>query len=313
MTKPRIILDCDPGHDDAIALLLAGHRCDILGVTPVSGNVPLELTSHNALITTQILDLDVPVHAGVERPLVAKARHAEFIHGETGLGGPTLPERQRELASADAVSFIVDTVRANDDVRLVATGPLTNVALALRQAPDIAQKLAGISIMGGGTNFGNVTPSAEFNIWADPEAARVVFESGATLRMCGLNLTHQWMIGPEQIAQIRDIDNAAAHFVADMLDFYCNAYAEAFFAKPEGPLHDPCAVLVVTHPELFEFRERHVAVELRGEYTRGMTVVDERGLVRRERTDPPNVQVAYAIDAERAFALLHESIASYTD
>lgn len=308
MPKPALILDCDPGHDDAVAILAAATYGDLLGITTVSGNVNLSLTTHNALITTQILELDVPVHAGAARPLVAEPHHAEFIHGETGLGGPVLPERTRDVASDDAVRFIIDTVRARDDVWLIATGPLTNVALALRTAPDIVERLQGISIMGGSTSFGNVTPAAEFNILFDPEAADIVFRSGAKLRMCGLNLTHQFLYRPADTAQIRRIDSRASTFVADMLDFFMQMYADAFFGVIEGPLHDPCAVLAVTHPELFDMRQKQVMVELKGQHTRGMTLVDERGVL---KSSTPNASVAYGIDDAKARQLLLDAIRQY--
>ena len=308
MTKPRIILDCDPGHDDALALLLAGQHCEILGVTTVSGNVPLDLTTHNALITAQILGLDVGVYAGANRPLVAEPQHAEFIHGETGLGGPKLPDLTKEIQGDNAVQFIIDTVRSEENVWLVATGPLTNVALALRCAPDLAERLAGISLMGGSATFGNVTPVAEFNIWADPEAAAAVFSSGANLIMAGLNVTHQFMIREEDIATMRMLGSEAAVFAADMLGFYCRAYAKKFSGRVEGPLHDPCAVLALTHPELFDLQPRHVSLETRGRYTRGMTVVDERGV---KEVANSNVQVAYAINRDKALELLMGAIRAY--
>ena len=194
MPRPQLILDCDPGHDDAIAILMAAKHAELLAITAVSGNVPLKLTAHNALITTQILGLDTPVYAGADRPLIAPSRHAEFIHGKSGLGGPILPPLTRQLAGHDAVRFIIEAGRRYDDLWVVATGPLTNVALALRQAPDLAAHLAGIAIMGGSSSFGNTTSHAEFNIWADPEAAAIVFASGAKLWLCGLNLTHQFMM-----------------------------------------------------------------------------------------------------------------------
>ena len=310
MPRPRIILDCDPGHDDALALLLAAQHCDLLGVTTVSGNASLENTTRNALLTLQIAGLDVPVYAGASRPLVESAQHAPDIHGESGLGGPVLPELTRQPTGHDAVRFIIDTVRQTDNVWLVAVGPLTNIALALRQAPDLAVKLAGISVMGGSAGSGNRTPTAEFNIWADPEAAHVVFASGVPLTMCGLNVTHQFMIYGADVAQIRALGNPAAAFAADLLGFYGQAYADAFFGRAEGPLHDPCAVLALTHPELFKFEMRHVAIELRGEHTRGMTVVDERGNRAREAA-PPNVQVAYKVDRDAALKLLIETLERY--
>ena len=187
-------------------------------------------------------------------------------------------------------------------------GPLTNVALALREAPDLAERLAGVSIMGGSAGFGNRTATAEFNIWADPEAARVVFSSGVKLIMCGLNVTHEFMIFGDDVARIRALGNPVAEFAADLLSFYGQAYADAFFGRAEGPLHDPCAVLAVTHPELLSTEPRHVEIELCGEHTRGMTVVDERGV---RSSAVPNVQVAYGLDREGVLAVLLETLASY--
>jgi inosine-uridine nucleoside N-ribohydrolase len=306
--KPTIILDCDPGHDDALAILCAARHCELLGITTVSGNVDLERTTHNALITTQLLGLDTPVHRGADRPLVAPARHAEFIHGASGLDGPKLPALERSVASHEALRFLIDTVRSRDDVWLVATGPLTNVALAIRTAPDIVGRLRGISIMGGGTSFGNITPAAEFNVYADPEAADVVFRSGVKLLMADLDLTHQFMIDEEAIARIRTLTSPVAIFVADLLTFFGQAYARTYSGRVEGPLHDPCAVLALSHPQLFETAPRHVAVEIGGHLTRGMTVVDTRG---GHRGETPNTDVLTRIDFDAALELLLETIASY--
>ena len=305
MQRPAVILDCDPGHDDAIAIMAAARYCDLLGITTVSGNVDLERTTRNALITCQVAGIDAPVHSGAARPLVAEPRHAQFIHGESGLDGPDLPPLERSIASDDAVRFIIDTLRARDSVWLVAVGPLTNVALALRQAPDIAGRLAGISIMGGGLAFGNVTPAAEFNIFADPEAAAVVFDAPLRRLMAPLDLTHQLLIDEEAIARFREIGTPAGNFAAEMLDFYVDAYARAFFGRKEGALHDPCAVLALSHPEIFERDELYVQVETRGEHTRGMTLADRRG-VQSDLT--PNTEVLNRIDAEAALDLLVSSV-----
>ncbi|MEX2540416.1 MAG: nucleoside hydrolase [Trueperaceae bacterium] len=308
MTRPTVILDCDPGHDDAVAIIAAARYCDLLGITAVSGNVGLEHTTRNALVTTQILGIDTRVHAGADRPLVAERRHAEFIHGASGLDGPDLPTLTRSVAGSDAVRFIIDTVRSHDRVWLVAVGPLTNVALALRAAPDLAGRLQGIAIMGGGLEFGNVTPVAEFNILADPEAADVVFRADVRRVMAPLDLTHQFLIDEQAIARFRAAGSGAGRFVADILDFYGDSYARAFSGRKEGPLHDPCAVLALTHPELFERRELNVAIELRGEHTRGMTVADRRGV----RSDlPANTEVLTRIAADRALELLLEAAASF--
>ena len=307
--RPLILLDCDPGHDDALAIALAARHGALIGITTVAGNVPLERTSANALTMCHVLGLDVPVHAGSPRPLVAELRTAEFIHGASGLEGPPHPRHERVLASNDAVGFIVDSVRAHPGaVWLVATGPLTNVALALRSAPDIAGLLRGVSIMGGGIPWGNVTPAAEFNILVDPEAADVVFRAGLPLTMAGLDATHQWLIDETVVARIRERGGPAASFCADLLAYYGQAYARAYSGRAAGPLHDPLAVLAVTHPEVLETRAYHVVVELTGTHTRGMTLADLRGV---RRAAPPNVQAIARVDAEAATELLIETLASY--
>ena len=305
--KPKIILDCDPGHDDAVAILLAHRHCHVLGITTLSGNAPLAMTTANALLMCQLAGLGTPVHAGADRPLLVAAQHAPRAHGETGLDGPLRPELRRSAVSNDAVGYIIDTVRSQDDVWLVPVGPLTNVALAFRQAPDIIERLAGISLMGGAVGPGNVTPTAEFNIWADPHAAQIVFASGVRLlRMAGLNLTHQLSVGSEVIAALRTRGGTVPKFVAGLLDFYLAGYHERA-GLSAAPMHDPCAVLAVTHPQLFAFDPRHVDVETDGLLTRGMTVADER-----PGTDAaPNCEVAYAIDANPALELIVDAVCSY--
>jgi inosine-uridine nucleoside N-ribohydrolase len=307
--RPTVVLDCDPGHDDALAIAVAARHTELLGITTVAGNVPLELTTRNALAMVAVLGLDVPVHRGSERPLVAEPRTAEFIHGASGLDGPTLPTELPALASADAVGFLIDAVRARPgEVWIVATGPLTNVAKALQAAPDLADAVAGISIMGGGVPFGNVTPAAEFNVLVDPEAADLVFRSGVRLLMAGLNVTHQWRVGRPEIERLRATGGRVAGFGADLLAFYGDAYARAFSGVPEGPLHDPCAVLALTHPALFESTPHHVVVELTGTHTRGMTLADLRGV---RHAAPPNVEVLTRVDAAAASDLLVATLADY--
>lgn len=307
--RPLLLLDCDPGHDDALALALAARHGDLLGVTTVAGNVPLERTTANALTMCEVLGLDVPVHAGSPRPIVAELRTAEFIHGTSGLDGPAHPPHGRRPASDDAVGFIVDSVRAHPGALwLIATGPLTNVALALRAAPDIAGSLRGVSIMGGGIPTGNVTPAAEFNVLVDPEAADVVFRSGVPLTMAGLDATHQWMIDEPIVERVRAAGGVVAAFCAELLDFYGAAYGRAYSGRNAGPLHDPLAVLAVTHPRLLETERLHVVIELTGTHTRGMTVADLRGV---KRGAAPNVDVVRRVDAAAANELLVETLASY--
>ena len=307
--RPLLLLDCDPGHDDALAIALAARHGRLLGITTVAGNVPLERTSANALTMCEVLGLAVPVHAGSPRPLVAELRTAEFIHGASGLEGPPHPRHERTLASDDAVGFIIESARAHPGVLwLVATGPLTNVALALRTAPDIAGLLRGISIMGGGIPWGNVTPAAEFNILVDPEAADVVFRSGVPLIMAGLDATHQWLIDAAISARIRERGARAAGFCADLLDYYGQAYARAYSGRAAGPLHDPLAVIAVTHPALVETKAYHVVVELTGTHTRGMTLADLRGV---RRGQAANVEAISSVDADGATELLIDTLASF--
>lgn len=306
--RPRILLDCDPGHDDAIAIVVAARHTDLLGITTVAGNAPLERTTRNAIIIRDLLGIDVPVHTGAARPLVAEPKHADYVHGESGMDGADLPEPSGPPASTDAVGFIIDTCRAEEGVWLVPTGPLTNIALALRAAPDLADRIAGISLMGGGT-FGNRTATAEFNIWADPEAAAAVFEYGGPLVMCGLQLTHTFQATPERIQRVRDIPGRLAGVLADLFEFFSGTYVSRHDNLRGAPVHDPCAVLALTHPQLFETYEAHVAVETRGRHTRGMTVIDQRRLLERPTS---NCTVVDRIDADAGFAVIDEAIAHFS-
>ena len=306
--RPRVILDCDPGHDDAMAILLAGRHTELLGITTVSGNAPLAATTRNALLCTQILEMNVPVHAGADRPLLVPPRHAPQAHGVTGMDGPTLPELRRAPASDDAVGFIIRTVREQPGVWLVPIGPLTNIALAIRAAPDIVPRLAGIVLMGGSATVGNVTPVAEFNLWADPHAAAIVFAAGAPLAMCGLNLTHQFWVDDVTIAELRAIGNVAGRFAADLFAFYIDG-SEARTGARRAPLHDPCAVLALTHPEVLSGSNYCVEVETHAGLTRGMTVIDKRRL---PAPAAPNCLVYETIDRAAAMTAFLTTVADYS-
>lgn len=307
--RPRIILDCDPGHDDALAIALAGATCELHGITTVAGNVPLELTTRNALLMRELLGLEVPVHRGSSGPLKGTLKTAEFIHGRTGLDGPTHPPVTGEVDSDDAIGFLCRSAAAHPgELYVVATGPLTNVARALEHDPAFAGNLAGISIMGGGIPWGNVTPAAEFNILVDPEAADRVFRSGVRLIMAGLQVTHQWRVGDSMIAGLRALRTPVADFCAGLIDFYAQRYAETFSGERAGPLHDPVALLALTHPELLESERLHVVIETTGTHTRGMTLADLRGV---QRQADANVEVLMRIDPARASEVLLEAIASY--
>ena len=296
----RVIIDCDPGHDDTIALVLAHRHAQVLGISTVSGNAPLSETTANALMVTALLDVDTPVHAGAARPLVGEPRHAQVVHGASGLDGVERIEHQRTVESHNAVEFLLDA--ADKDVWIVAIGPLTNLALALERDPSWVRRIAGISIMGGSATVGNTTRVAEFNIFADPEAAARVFGAGAELRMCGLNLTHQLRTTDAIVSRLQSVGTARARFAAQVFD-HMHERMEDLIGEREAALHDPCAVLAVTHPELIDMEPRAVDVELEGTLTRGMTVVDQRSS---RRQDPANASVAYRIDAHRAMELVLE-------
>lgn len=308
MAKPRLIIDCDPGHDDALALLLASHLAEVVGVTTVSGNAPLAAVTSNAQALVTLMGGEVPVYSGAERALAAgkedEGRHATHVHGPSGLDGVELPAVAAELRGP-AVGYLLDATRKEKDLWLVAIGPLTNLALAIREDAAFVERLAGISIMGGSTQGGNVTAAAEFNIWADPEAADVVFRSGARIRLCGLNLTHQLKTSAEVLDRIRGMRAPRARLAAEVLEYLHGRMLE-LTGEAAAALHDPCAVLAVTHPELFQFNPRPIAVALEDPLTRGMTVVDERYS---GREGPHQVEVAYRIDRERAFDLLLEALA----
>ncbi len=303
----NIVIDCDPGHDDAVAILLAHQHANVFGITTVSGNASLENTTRNALSLVELIGVDTPVHSGADRPLLAEPVHASHVHGLTGLGGVELDEPRRKVASSEASEFLLAVAHEVSDLWVVAIGPLTNVAHAIKQDADFASRIAGISIMGGSAGVGNATRVAEFNVWADPEAADVVFGSGANIKMCGLNLTHQLKTDDGLIEQLNDANKPVPKLVAQLFEFM-HVRMEELMGERRSALHDPCAVLALTHPGLLTFEHRAVAVELAGTHTRGMTVVDERTTRRR---DPPNAEVAYQIDAEGAMSTICAALLNY--
>ncbi len=292
--KPRLIVDCDPGQDDAVAIVVAAAYGELLGITTVGGNAPLADVTRNALLTCQLFGLDVPVYAGEATPLKAEPLHAPEIHGTSGFAGPSLPELDREPEHPHAVEYLIERVRADEGLWLVQIGPATNVATAFAKAPDLPGRLAGVSFMGGSASGGNRTAAAEFNALADPEALDVVLGSDTEIRMCGLDLTMQLTVDDQLVSDIRDVaapdggalGNPGAKVIADLFGHYLERI-EALAGHRVGGLHDPCAVLAVTHPELFEMVKRPTGVELRGSLTRGMTVVDRRSRVSEGDTGIP--------------------------
>jgi inosine-uridine nucleoside N-ribohydrolase len=306
-TRPPVLLDCDPGIDDAFAILCALRYTHLLAVTTVSGNVGLEAVTRNALAVLELAGADdrVPVHPGADGPLLAERNHAAHVHGEGGLGAADLPSPRRAPQPEPAVEAILRLSHEVDGLTLVAVGPLTNVALALRTDPALADRLAGIVLMGGAADGGNVTPVAEFNVHADPEAAAVVFGSGARVTMVGLELTLQVRCGPAEAALLRAAATPTGDLGATLLEGYSRWHLEDH-GTPDGAMHDPCAVLAVSHPHLFGAVPRHVVVELAGTHTRGMTVVDRRT---GSGGGAPNAAVTEAVDAEAVVALLLEATA----
>jgi inosine-uridine nucleoside N-ribohydrolase len=295
----RILIDCDPGHDDAIALLLAlaSPEVELLGVTTVAGNQTLEKTTANALRVLELAGADVPVAAGADRPLVRPLRVAANVHGESGLDGPDLPPAQGRPVDQHAVDFLAERVAGTT---LVATGPLTNVALLLARHPNARPER--IVLMGGAIAEGNVTPAAEFNIWADPEAAAAVFESGLDVTMVGLDVTHQAIVTPSHGERLRAAGRVGG-VVAELLDFFAVFHREVYGFEG-SPVHDAVAVAQVIRPELLDLRRRHVAVDCESELCRGRTVVD----LWRRTGEEPNANVAVGIDAEGFVDLLVERL-----
>lgn len=307
MSSPplSVIVDCDPGHDDAIAILVAARHTNLLGITTVAGNAPLDATTRNAIIMRDLLHLDCPVHSGANRPLTRPPRHADYVHGESGMDGADLPEPSGPPASHDAVGYIIDTCRAQEGIWLIPTGPLTNIALALRAAPDLARRIAGISLMGGGT-FGNRTAAAEFNLWCDPEAAHMVFSYGGPLIMSGLDVTHQLQAVPERIDMIRALPGRLAAVLADLFEFFSGTYTTRHHHILGAPVHDPIAVLALTHPQLLQRQLAHVQIETQGRLTAGMTIIDQRDL--REVPDA-NCDWITGIDADTAWQVIVDAVA----
>jgi purine nucleosidase len=296
----KIILDCDPGHDDAVALLLAqAHPAiELLAVTTVAGNQSLAKVTHNALGIATLAGITAPVAAGAERPLERQREYAADIHGESGLDGVVLPEASVALDPRHAVDLIVDLVmsHAPGEITLVPTGPLTNIALAVRREPRIVQRVREVVLMGGGAHTGNMTSVAEFNIWVDPEAADEVFSAGWPVVMAGLDVTHQALATPDVMQRFAALPGPKAAFMTDLLAEYGRRYEDVQgFDAP--PVHDPVAVAIVIDEELggnhVDLVSAPIAIETAGRHTTGMTVVDLRPWVAH---DVPTA-VALGLDA----------------
>ncbi len=313
MTQQRIIIDCDPGQDDAVNLLLAmasPDELEILGITAVAGNVPLELTERNARIICDLADRhDVPVFAGCDRPLVRELVTAESIHGNTGIDGMDVVEPVHPLQTQHAVDWLVETLLEADadSIVLVPTGPLTNIAAAIEKDRGVLNAVKRIVLMGGAMREGgNYSPSAEFNILVDPHAADIVFGCGRPITAFGLDVTHQVLATRERVAAIAELGNPAALATAGMLGFF-NRHDMKKYKSLGAPLHDPCTVAWLLQPDLFELKACNISIETQSELTMGHTAVDFWGVTDR----PINSDWAYEVDAEGFFALLLERLANY--
>ncbi|MEL6319909.1 MAG: nucleoside hydrolase [Cyanobacteria bacterium J06626_14] len=309
MPQTPMIIDCDPGVDDAIALLLAfaSPELEILGITTVAGNVPLALTQANARKICEVAQrTDIPVYAGCPRPMLQIPQTAEEIHGKTGLDGTDLPAPTLPLQPEHAVSFLIQTIdRATTPITIATLGPLTNVAIALIQSPHIARNIKSIVMMGGAITLGNVTPAAEFNLYADPHAADVVFRSGIPITLLSLDVTHQVLTTQERLADLRAIATPVGQVAADLLSIYgqldCDRYG-----MPGAPLHDPNVIAYLLQPELYSGKPCHVTVETTSPHSMGQTIIDVWGAAKQ----PPNATVIQTVHAEGFYQLLTNRLRS---
>ena len=311
MSARKIIIDTDPGQDDAVAILLAlasPEDIDILGITCVAGNVPLALTSKNARIICELAGkVDVPVYAGCAHPLGRALVTAEHVHGKTGLNGPDLPDPKMPLQDSHAVDFIIETLRAQETgtVTLCPLGPLTNIATAFEKAPDIIARVGEIILMGGAYfEVGNITPAAEFNIYVDPQAADIVFKSGAPIVIMPLDVTHKVLVTKARNDAFRALNTPVGTAVAQMTDFF-ERFDKEKYGSDGAPLHDPCVTAYLIAPQLFSGRQINVEIETASELTMGMTVADWWGVTDRA----PNALFIGDVDADGFFALLTERLA----
>lgn len=311
MAPRKIIIDTDPGQDDAVAILLAlasPEDVEVLGITAVAGNVPLELTTKNALIICELAGkVDVPVFAGCDRPLRRDLVTAEHVHGKTGLDGPTLPDPKMQLTPGHGVDFIIDTLRSQPagTVTLCPLGPLTNIAAAFEKAPDIVARVQQIVLMGGAYfEVGNITPAAEFNIYVDPQAADIVFKSSVDIVVLPLDVTHKALVTAQRNEAFRAIGTPVGLAVAQMTEFF-ERFDKEKYGSLGAPLHDPCVTAFLIRPDLFTGRHVNVEIETQSELTMGMTVADWWGVTDR----PKNALFIGDLDADGFFDLLTERLA----
>jgi inosine-uridine nucleoside N-ribohydrolase len=296
MNRTKILIDCDPGHDDAVAILVAARHLDLVGITTVHGNNSVENTTRNALALLELAGLDVPLAKGCAEPLAQRRLGPALVHGKSGLDGASMPEAKRRPVDAHAVDFIVDMAdRHRGELVLATIGPETNVALALRREPRLKNWLREITVMGGSTGAGNITPAAEFNIYCDPEAAWAVFNSGVPIRMVGLNVTRATGFDETDIERMQASERKVASVVASLMEFYLARQRERY-ALGLAPMHDVCAIVPYVDATLLEYADARVDIELNGTLTRGMTVCEFAAAGRTPAADSLS-PVKVAVDA----------------
>jgi len=309
MPKRNLILDCDPGHDDAIAIMLAGNHPDInlLGITVSTGNQTLLKTGHNALNLANYLNIDVPIALGSDRPLVRPLQIASDIHGETGLDGFDFPKHTKTYHQSHAVEFIKNTLLESEEkVTIVTTGPMTNLALAIRMNPKIIEYIEEVVIMGGAYGYGNVSPAAEFNILVDPEAAHIVFSSPLKVTMIGLDITRQVMVLPDIVRRMETLDTKASDLFVKLMDVF-NENQREVFGLPGGPLHDPVTIAYLIDPTLLKTKHVHCAIDLSQGISHGRTNCDMFDYLKQKK----NTYVANAIDVDKFWTIVEDGLKRY--
>ena len=301
MTKQKIIIDCDPGHDDAIALLIASYsdKLELLGVSTCAGNQTIDKTSKNALNLLNFFDSNIKVAKGESDPIARKVKTCPEVHGESGLDGYTFPKYKDVYDSRKAYQFIIDTVMANPDIIVVTTGPMTNLALAIKYNPEITKNIKKIVLMGGSTKAGNITPEAEFNILVDPEAADICFSSGVPLRMLGLNVTRQILVNDEVVKEAAKLNTKGSDLFVKLMKVF-NENQRNFFGIEFGPLHDPATIISLINDKAFKFESMHVEIDT--------SETKYLGKTRCSKDKPHNCEVAVEVDLKEYWSEVYKHL-----
>lgn len=310
MLKQKIILDCDPGHDDAIAILLAGdkEKFDLLGITVAAGNQTIEKTSQNALNLARYLDIDCPIAIGCEYPIIEERVVCAAIHGESGLDGFTFPQYEKNFDKRHACQFMIDTIMANDDVIVVTTGPMTNLAMAMRLEPKIIKRIKKVVSMGGSTESGNTSPAAEFNIMCDAEAAYIVFTSGVPVYMCGLNVSRKVLVNDAIILRMSKVNNKASDLFIKLMRVFVDNQKKTF-GLAGAPLHDPITIVSLLDENVVTFQHMNVEIDINHGSSYGRTNCDVTDYLHKEK----NAYVAMSINVERYWDVIENALRRYNN